>query len=388
MPNRMPVPLFAVAIAVWAALPAAAQFTITRDCILKSCPGCQLAPGEIFPSEPQCAACADKNLSAIVKCGNENKVSKAPADTSLLGRWRSPSGLSMVVGPAGEGGGHEFEGRLSAVPQHLAENYPDPAALCLKASLEEPGRFRGLFLNPSGQWVDAELLTTDDQMESRHPNGKVSWQRVVQAADPSVGSMEAAGSDPRQPRLPMTASPVARQAPPSRSVDKMYEAARAKAMSLDPAGRLVLAAYKLGNLDGGFTHATFNFHSPNLVRQRSRYDSYQVTVADSGEANATQIQLRPPEGPIPDHSPARALEAAREWWLRTWWAESSDAYLDAVLRRAKQSENLGYSVKWVWALTARSQRGDCTVLLDGESLRRLRVIIEAAPDPTPPARRR
>ena len=45
---------------------------------------------------------------------------------------------------------------------------------------------------------------------------------------------------------------------------------------------------------------------------------------------------------------------------------------------------MGVDVHWIWEMTGWSSTEDCKVLLDGETLKRLRIVVNPAPEGRPP----
>jgi hypothetical protein len=330
-------------------------------------------------------------MAEIVGCGMKSSPKRTSVAAPLAGEWRSPSGLSMTVRVVGASrDGYVFEGRVSSVPDGLKTHYPDWGAPCLEATAQGEGRYVGKFLDPSGKWIDAELVLTGAKMMAHHPTGKVSWQKIVRPVTPSPGSMDPPELDPRLREDGMDSPDGKVDA--IRSVGgrdvvepgRLLEMASAEARSLDAEAWLFLVAYKQGRPDGRFSNGTFVFHSPKLVRDGSRYNSFQVIVRDGRVDHVAQVELAPPSLALPESSPSRALEVAETWWLARWWEVHTDAHLDVTLRPKSQKDDFGPSVRWIWEVTGWGVKEDCTVLLDGETLKRLRVVINPAPEGAPP----
>lgn len=162
---------------------------------------------------------------------------------------------------------------------------------------------------------------------------------------------------------------------------EMLAAAQAEARRLDPKARLIVAAYRLGGIGGGFKEAVMVYLSPRL---KGTYNCYQIGVRRGKARLLTRLRMKPPKGDIPDPRPEPALKLARSWILAHWWRGQTEPYMDLILRPRRPKERLPYSVRWVWVARAISQEEDCKVYLDAVKMRCLRAVIDKAPDATPP----
>lgn len=127
------------------------ELNLAPRCLADYCPRCP-QPWDAVMADGKCSQCLNRHWQAIVACGK--KAAPAPLDSAMVGLWRSPSGLSMLLQENSQG----LWGYLYWVPPSLTERYPKLWAVMAKMNKSADGGYRGKFLAPSGRWVPVKAL--------------------------------------------------------------------------------------------------------------------------------------------------------------------------------------------------------------------------------------
>lgn len=86
------------------------ELNLAPRCLADYCPRCP-QPWDAVMADGKCSQCLNRHWQAIVACGK--KAAPAPLDSAMVGLWRSPSGLSMLLQENSQG----LWGYLYWVPQ-------------------------------------------------------------------------------------------------------------------------------------------------------------------------------------------------------------------------------------------------------------------------------
>lgn len=159
----------------------AAELKPAPRCLADYCPRCP-QPWDAVMVDGKCSQCLNRHWQAIVACGKT--ADPAPLDREMVGLWRSPSGLAMLVKENTKG----FWGYLYHAPATLAERYPKLWAVVAKLSKADAGRYRGEFLAPSGRWVPVEAILERKSLRTVFADQQVvNWKKSIRLKQNPTG---------------------------------------------------------------------------------------------------------------------------------------------------------------------------------------------------------